>query len=83
MPCWHLRRTEARRFGVFYWLGLCSYRLGEADTAYDIWLRQLAVRETGAADYIQQTYFGLAQLLTERGDEGAGAALFSPAARTH
>ncbi len=60
---------KARRFGVFYWLGLCSYRLGELDTAYDIWLRQLLVREAGAADYLQQTYLGLAQVLAQRGQD--------------
>ncbi|WGK69404.1 tetratricopeptide repeat protein [Candidatus Haliotispira prima] len=60
---------DARRFGVFYWLGLCSYKLGELDTGYDIWLRQLTVRGADTADYSQQSYFGLAQILTERGDE--------------
>ncbi len=68
--------ANARRFGAFYWLGLCAYRLGERESAYDIWLRQLAVREARAADYIQQTYFGLAQLMVERGDDETALGYF-------
>ena len=67
---------QARSFGVFYWLGLCSYRLGEFNTAYDIWLRQLTVREPRAADYLQQSYFGLAQILSERGEQAEALRYF-------
>ena len=67
---------QARRLGVFYWLGLCSYRFGEFDTAYDIWLRQLAVRGPEAADYLQQSYFGLAQVLSERGNHNEALRYF-------
>ena len=62
---------EASRFGALYWLGLISFRLGEVDTAHDLWLRQLALRTANAADYRQQTYLALAQVMKQRGDESA------------
>ncbi|MEM9423283.1 MAG: tetratricopeptide repeat protein [Spirochaetota bacterium] len=68
--------SEARRLGVFFWLGLTSYRLGEKDLAYDTWLRQLAVGEPSAADYRQQTYLGLAQITDERGEYPAALSYY-------